>query len=169
MAALSIRTDVPPAELRRRARSERDGRVAARPMAIADAPEGMRRGEAARLAGMDRQTLRDRVVRYDEGGVDGLANRTAPGRKPDLSEGRQAALKAIVPAGPDPVRDGVRRWRMVDLVRLVEAEWGVRDSESGMLRLVWSLDLSHQQARPEHPEADRGAQERFKKAGSRPN
>jgi putative transposase len=37
-------------------------------------------------------------------------------------------------------------------------------SETGLLRLVKSLDLSWQKARPVHPEADRKAQERFKKA-----
>lgn len=129
----------------------------------------MRRDEAARLAGMDRQTLRDWVVRYNERGVAGLNNRTAPGRQPYLSEGQQAALKAIILAGPDPVREGVCRWRIVDLVGLVEAKWGVRYSETGMLRLIWSLDLSHQQARPAHPKADRRAQERFKKGALRPN
>lgn len=169
MTALPIRTDIPPAELRRRARFERDGRVSARLIAIANALEGMRRDEAARLAGMDRQTLRNWVVRYNERGVAGLNNRTAPGRQPYLSEGQQAALKAIILAGPDPVRDGVQRWRIVDLVGLVEAKWGVRYSETGMLRLVWSLDLSHQQARPEHPKADRRAQERFKRGALRPN
>jgi len=40
---------------------ERDGRVSARLIAIANALEGMDRASAARLAGMDRQTLRDWV------------------------------------------------------------------------------------------------------------
>lgn len=165
MAAVAIRTDIAPAELRRRAREEGDGRVAARLIGIANALEGMRRDEAARLTGMDRQTLRDWVLRYNEQGIEGLNNRTAPGRQSYLTEGQQAALKAIILAGPDPKRDQVRRWRMVDLIGLVEAKWGVRYSETGMLRLVWSLDLSHQQPRPEHPKADRRAQERFKNGG----
>ena len=59
MCALSIRDDISPEELRRQARRERDGRVSARLIAIANALEGMDRASAARLAGMDRQTLRD--------------------------------------------------------------------------------------------------------------
>ena len=59
MCALAIRDDISPEELRRRARQEGDGRVAARLFAIANALEGMDRASAARLAGMDRQTLRD--------------------------------------------------------------------------------------------------------------
>jgi transposase len=69
MAALVIRDDVAPDELRRQARRERDGRVSARLIAVANALEGMDRASAARLAWMDRQTLRDWVHRYDAEGI----------------------------------------------------------------------------------------------------
>src|SRR5215831_10819211 len=59
MPALAIRDDISSEELRRRARRESDGRVSARLIAIANALEGMDRASAARLAGMDRQTLRE--------------------------------------------------------------------------------------------------------------
>src|SRR6516225_6250030 len=101
MCALAIRDDISPEELRRQARRERDGRVSARLIAIANALEGMDRASAARLAGMDRQTLRDWVHRYNAEGIAGLCNRPAPGRRPKLSEGQMAALKAVVLAGPD--------------------------------------------------------------------
>src|SRR4051812_50112063 len=52
---LTIRTDLPAAELRRLARREKDRVAAARMRAIAGALEGMTRAEAARLAGMERQ------------------------------------------------------------------------------------------------------------------
>lgn len=61
---LPIRDGVPAAELRRLARRERDRAVAARMQAIAGALEGLPRAEAARLAGMERQALRDAVLRY---------------------------------------------------------------------------------------------------------
>src|SRR5215472_8950224 len=54
------------------------------------------------------------VHRYNEAGIAGLSNRPAPGRSPKLTEGQMAALKAVVLAGPDPVVDGVVRWRIVD-------------------------------------------------------
>src|SRR5215472_18709200 len=104
---------------------------------------GMDRASAARRAGMDRQTLRDWVHRYNEEGIAGLSNRPPPGRSPKLTEGQMAALKAVVLTGPDPVVDGVVRWRTVDLCRWVAERWGVTYSETGMLRLLWSLDLSH--------------------------
>src|SRR6516162_10185372 len=159
MCVLAIRDDISPEELRQRARRGGDGRVAARLLAIANALEGMDRASAARLAGMDRQTLRDWVHRYNEAGIAGLSNRPAPGRSPKLTEGQ----KAVVLAGPDPVVDGVVRWRIVDLCRWVEERWGVSYSETGMLRLLWSLDLSHRKTRPRHPQTDEQAQQAFKK------
>ncbi len=124
MPALAVRDDIGSEELRRRARRESDGRVSARLIAIANALEGMDRASAARLAGMDRQTLRDWVHRYNAEGIAGLCNRPAPGRRPKLTEGQMAALKAVVLAGPDPAVDKIERWRIVDLCRWVEERWG---------------------------------------------
>src|SRR6516225_5465796 len=165
MPALAVRDDIGSEELRRRARRESDGRVSARLIAIANALEGMDRANAARLAGMDRQTLRDWVHRYNAEGIAGLCNRPAPGRKPKLTEGQMAALKAVVLAGPDPTVDKVERWRIVDLCRWVEERWGGSYSETGMLRMLWSLDLSHRKTRPRHPQSSEKAQQAFKKKG----
>ena len=63
---LPIRDDVPAAELRRLARREKDRAAAARLQAIAGALEGLSRAEAARLVGLERQALRDAVLRYNE-------------------------------------------------------------------------------------------------------
>ena len=59
MAALEIRKDRTPTALRKLAKTEADTRVARRILAIANALDGMSREQAARSAGMDRQTLRD--------------------------------------------------------------------------------------------------------------
>ena len=160
---MPIATGQTPAELRALARRERDGRVRARLLALANALDGMSRDEAARAAGMDRQTLRDWVHRYNAEGVEGLRDRPRPGRPCALDEGRQAALKALVLKGPELERDGCVAWRARDLCALVERRFGVRYGETGMLRLLKGLDLSWQKARPVHPEADPKAQERFKK------
>jgi transposase len=163
MVAVPIARERTPAELRALARRERDGRVSARLLALANALDGMSRDEAARAAGMDRQTLRDWVHRYNAEGVEGLRDRPRSGRPCALDEGRQATLKALVLRGPKLERDGCVAWRIRDLCRLVEERFGVRYSETGMLRLLHGLDLSWQKARPIHPEADPKAQERFKK------
>ena len=166
-AARAIRDDVPAGELRRLARRERNGRVVSRLLALAHALEGMDRGEAARLAGMDRQTLRDWVIRFNAEGVEGLRDRPKSGRPTWLDEGQLASLRALVLRGPDPERDGVSSWRAKDLCRIVAERFGVAYSENGMLRLLHDLGLSWQKARPIHPEADRKAQARFKKNSRR--
>src|SRR4051812_2948474 len=146
------------------ARRERDGRVSARLLALANALDGMSRDQAARAAGMDRQTLRDWVHRYNAEGVEGLRDRPRPGRPCALDEGQQAALRGLILRGPRLERDGCVAWRARDLRGLAERRFGGRYGESGGRRLLRGLDLSWREARPVHPQADPKAQERFKKS-----
>jgi transposase len=168
MPALWIRKDVPPAELRRLARRERNGRASRRMLAIANALDGMSREAAARAAGMDRQTLRDWVVRYNRGSVAALFDHWGDGRPCRMSEGLQASLRALVLQGPAAESDGVSTWRVVDLCRIARERWGVAYSERGMARLLRALDLSWQTPRPQHPQSEPAMQETFKKTGPQP-
>src|SRR5512143_2557883 len=113
--ALAIRGDWTPEALRRHARGTPNRRAALRMLAIANALEGLSRAEAARLAGMERQALRDAVVRYNAEGLDGLHDRPRAGPREKLDEGQQAALAAHIFRGPDPERDGVSAWTRADL------------------------------------------------------
>jgi transposase len=163
MPALAIRKDRPAAELRRLARHEPDRRAAMRLLAIAHALDGFSRAEAARLAGMERQALREAVIRYNADGPEGLHDRPRSGRPEGLTPGRQAALKAWVLRGPDPERDEVSAWRLVAICARAEQAYSVRYSEWGLSRLLRRLGLSRQKARPRHPEggaAERAAFER---------
>jgi hypothetical protein len=99
-AAVPIRGDIPAEELRRLARLEGDGRVACRLLGLANVVDGMSRERAARQAGMDRQTLRDWVIRFNAEGVEGLRDRPRSGRPPWLDDGQLAAFKALVLRGP---------------------------------------------------------------------
>src|SRR4051812_49549454 len=105
--------------LRREARRCRDAAASRRMLALV--LEGASREEAARAAGMDRQTLRGWVHRYDAEGLAGLRDRPRSGREPRLTPGQEAELAAAVERGPDPDRDGVVRRRRVDLRARVEA------------------------------------------------
>ncbi len=153
MPALPARRNVSADELQRRACRERDGRVRVRLIEIANALDGMSRRRAAHQGGMDRQTLRNLVIRFSAQGIEGLCDRLSRGRRPWLSEGQQAALKVEIQAGPDPERDGISSFRIVDICRIAEESYGVRYSERDILRLVRALDLSWQKARPLHPRA----------------
>ena len=162
-AALPVRGDVTSVELRRLARLEADGRVACRILALANALDGMSREQAAKQAGMDRQTLRDWVIRFNAEGMDGLRDRPRSGRPASLDEGQMAAFKALVLRGPNPERDGVSSWTAKDLCRIVENRFGVSYSGNGMLDLLHGLGLSWQKTRPIHPQANPKAQQAFKK------
>jgi transposase len=164
MAAVAIDKRLPAGELRRLAGRERDSRVVRRLLALANVLDGMSRDAAARLAGMTRQTLRDWVHRYDAEGLEGLRDREREGRPPRLGEGEQAALVALVPAGPDPGRHGVTAWRLKDLCAPAEERFGVTYSDSGMFDLLGRLGVSWMTARPEHPASDPEAQAAYKES-----
>ena len=164
-AALAIRDDLTPAALRRHARFAPNRRAALRMLAIANALEGLSRAEAARLAGMERQALRDAVVRYNAEGLAGLHDRPKPGRPPRLDEGEQAALAARVFTDPDPDEDGVSAWTRADLCRWLEDRFEKKFHPSSLSRVLRRLDLSRQTTRPVHPRADPAARERFRKRG----
>jgi transposase len=163
MPALAIRQDLPAAELRRLARQEPDRRAAMRLLAIAHALDGFSRAEAARLAGMERQALRDAVLRYNAQGPSGLRDRPRSGRPEALTPGQQAALKAWVLRGPNPERDKVSAWRLVDACAHAEQTYGVRYSGWGMSRLLRRLGLSRQKARPWHPQGSAAERAAFEK------
>jgi putative transposase len=154
-------------ELRREARRCRDAAASRRMLALALVLEGSSREEAARHAGMDRQTLRDWVHRYNAEGLAGLRDRPRPGRRPRLTPEQGAELAAAVERGPDPDRDGVVRWRRVDLRALIEARFGVRLHERSVGKVLRRLGFARLSVRPEHPKADQAAQEAFKKASPR--
>ena len=105
-AAVTItRTDHLPSGLRALAAKSDDAAKTRRLLAIALVLEGASRLAAARQTGMDRQTLRDWVVRYNEGGVDGLASRKPPGASPKLSPVQLTELHDLVPdRTPRPTR-----------------------------------------------------------------
>ena len=167
--ALEIRTDVAsPAQLRVRARRERNPRTATRLLAIACAMEGASRAEAARLAGMERQALRDAVVRFNTEGLEGLRDRPKPGRPPALGEAEQAVLLAAIFRGPDRARDGCVDWTLPALCRWIERRFGKRLHPASLSRIVRRLDLSRQKTRPLHPEADERAKAAFAKRGFAP-
>ncbi len=157
------REDMSAQELRRLAGRVKDGRVSRRLLALALVLEGASRTVAAESCGMDRQTLRDWVHRYNAEGVEGLANRGGGGVKPHLTPDQMAQLAAWVEAGPDSERDGVVRWRRADLARRIEAEFGIKLHARTVGTYLAKLGFRRLSVRPEHPKADLQTQAAFKK------
>jgi transposase len=163
--ALKIRADLSAEALRRAARREKDGRAAARMYAIANGLDGMSRAEAARCAGMERQALRDAVVRYNAEGLAGLHDRPKGRPRRRLTSEEEAELVAAILRGPDPEADGCCAWTRADLCRWLERRFGKTYHPSSMTRVLRRRDFSRQKARPYHPKRDAEAQEAFKKGG----
>ena len=150
-------------ELRRLACRAADPAQARRMLAIALVLEGSDRTTAARSCGMDRQTLRDWVHRYNAEGIAGLVDRPRPGRPPRLSPEQVEALVEVVEAGPDVAVDGVVRWRCVDLAGVVAARFDVALSERQVGRILNRQGYTRLKPRPQHPQADEAAQAACKK------
>jgi transposase len=140
-----------------------DATAARRMLALALVLDGWTRTAAARAAGMDRQTLRDWVHRYNAEGPAGLSNRPHTGAPPrKLSPDQEAAVAAWVREGPDPGL-GIVRWRCIDLRDAIDRRFGVRLHERSVGKLLARLNFSHVSVRPRHPEQDVGAQQAHKK------
>lgn len=165
--SLAIRADVATlTELRWLAKREPRRRTAQRLLALANAMDGMSRADAARAAGIERQSLRDAVVRFNAEGLAGLVDRPY-GRRPErLTEGEQAALVSRVLRGPDPERGEPSNWTLLDLCRFIEERFGKTMLPQSMSRVVRRLGLSRQKARPVHPKRDAKAADAFAKRGS---
>ena len=163
MAVAITRTELSAADRRREAARTRDAKAARRMLAIALVLEGRPRAEAAAQCGMDRQTLRDWVHRYNAEGLAGVFDRRCrPGPQPRLSPAQEAEVERWVATGPDPAEHGVVRWRRVDLRDLIERRFGARLHERTVGKLLHRLAF-RLSVRPRHPASDPAAQEAFKK------
>ena len=165
--ALTLRTDFSASALRRLAKRSKDNSQSRRLLSLAAVLDGMNRTDAARIGGMDRQTLRDWVHRFNQLGPDGLLDRHAGGVEPRLSAERKAELAALVEAGPDRASDGVVRWRRVDLQRVIKERFNIDFHERYVGTILKQLGFSHVSARPRHPDQKAEVIEAFKTSRTR--
>ncbi len=161
--AVRLREDYSAEALRSLAKRSKDANRSRRLLSLAAVREGMDRGAAAKIGGMDRQTLRDWVHRFNASGPDGLFDHWTEGPKPRLSPEQLAAFTAIVEAGPNRKIDGVMRWRRIDLKRVIAEKFGVDYHVRYVGKLLKKLGFSHISARPRHPAQDERIVEAFKK------
>lgn len=161
--AVPVRTDYTAGEVRRVAKRVKDAAQARRLLAIAAVLDGASRTEAAEIGGMDRQTLRDWVIRFNEEGPEGLVNIPSPGVPPKLEAAHRAFLARIVEEGPIPAVHGVVRWRACDLIMRLHEEFGLSVSDDTIYRALKDLGFSHVSARPKAYKQDPEAVQAFKK------
>src|SRR2546422_11716617 len=146
--AIAVRTDYTADEVRRVAKRAKDAAQARRLLAIAAVLDGASREAAAKIGGMDRQTLRDWVIRFNEQGPDGLVNIPSPGVPPKLDDTHKAFLARIVEEGPIPAVHGVVRWRGCDLIMRVYGGDAVSGSDDTVYPALRGVGFSRGIARP---------------------
>lgn len=159
-----IETDMTADELRALGLVEKNRRAGRRMQAIANELDGYDRDEAARLAGMSDQALRDAIKRLNAEGIDGLYDRPRSGRPRKLDEKQDAAVKADVLAGPDIEKDGLSSFTLEDIRRMIAEKHGAEYHIGYMGRVMARLGLSRQKSRPSHPRKDPAAAAAFKKS-----
>ena len=150
-------------ELEHIARDCKSSSQARRLRAIAMVMLGAERSEAARAQAVDTQSLRDWIVLYNEGGVDGLRPARRGGRRCRLSASPLEMVAGWIDAGPEVGEDVPSRFRLRDIAERIAAVFSVLYSLQGVRKLLRRLGFRHIPARPLHPKADLAAQEDFRR------
>jgi len=161
--AIAVKSGYTSGEVRRLATRAKDAAQARRLLAIAAVLDGASREEAATIGGMDRQTLRDWVIRFNEQGPEGLINKLSPGAPGKLTDEHKAYLARLIEEGPTPAIHGVVRWRACDLIMQLHEKFGFSVSDDTIYRTLKELGFSHVSARPKAYKQDPDAMDAFKK------
>jgi transposase len=152
-------------QLDKAARTERDGRVRTRILAIRYMRQGHPAREAASVFPISGRQIGMWVRRYDAEGLEGLGDRPRPGRPPILDTAKVEAFKERVRTGPSEA-EGLAAYRAEDVRRMLAQEFKSEYSISGTYFLLHRLGFSSLVPRPMHPKSDPEAQATFKKGGS---
>ena len=163
MSISITRLDLDASGLRRAAVRSKDATAARRMLALALILDGHSRTDAAKACGMDRQTLRDWVHRYNTDGLSGLSDRHYAGPPSLLTIEQQQTVMQWVKDGPDFAKHGVVRWRRIDLAHQIKKEFNVVMAERSVGDMLHRLGFRRLSVRPQHPGQDASAQEAHKK------
>lgn len=163
-AAIALRGDYDARRLRGLAKQSDDPDQTRRLLALAAVYDRSSRGDAAELAGVGLQTVRDWALRFNAEGPDGLINRKAPGKRPLLNENQRRELAEVVERGPIPAVDGVVRWRLIDLAQWVYETYAITASKQALSRTLREMGYRKLSARPRHHAQDPQAGGIFKKS-----
>lgn len=162
-----VRGDFDAGGVRALAKKSKFGAQARRLLAVAAIYDGASRTEAAKIAGVTVQIIRDWVIKFNASGPEGLIDRKAPGPVPRLSDEHRKALAAMIESGPIPAVHGVVRWRIVDLCYWLFEDFRVSVSKQTLSRQLRAMGYRKLSARPRHHAQAEGAVEDFKKASPR--
>jgi transposase len=125
------------------------------------AQQGWTAPQIVEALGRSRRTVQRVVQGYNAAGLAGLEDRPGRGRKPRLTNAAQPRFLTRVDAGP-VAADQVCTFTGRHLCGVLEKEFGVLYTLSGVYELLHRHGYSWLMPRPQHEEADLAAQEAFK-------
>lgn len=159
MVTLGDRSDL--LWLDERIAGERNARQRDRYRVVRMALDGTQTLAIAQAVARSRKFVQEWVYRYRDHGRAGLLPRKQPGRPPKLPPAQHARLKQRLDAGPQPQDQNLATLRGSDIRHIVEVEFGVVYSRSGVYELLHRLDYCSLKPRPKHRKTDAAEQERF--------
>ena len=147
--------------LERGVRVERDARLRERYRCVLLALRGFEAVPIGDKLGRSRRFVQYWVYRYRDHGLAGLTDRPRSGQPTRLPRADEDRLRARLDTEPRP-QDGVCSLRGVDVVRILQEEFGVTYSLPGAYDLLHRLGYSYLRPRPQHRKNDPAAMQRWR-------
>ena len=149
-------------QLQRLYRTQTNARLARRIQGVYLAKMGLTCPQIMKITGSARRTVQQWLAKYNKGGLDELSEKPRPGQPTKLPRHREQEFCRRLEAGPTK-KDGVSVLNGPAIRRILEQEFGVLYSVQGLYDFLHRLGYSCLCPRPQHEQADRQAQETFKK------
>lgn len=149
------------AELQNRIRQQRNAKQRDRYRAALLAIEGHQTQQIIEALDRSRGFVQRWAYAYRDGGIDAIVAKSPPGAKPKLSLERHQQFIDRFAAGPSQSDGGRCTLRGVDAIRILEKEFCVSYSLSGVYELLHRLGFSCLKPRPKHRKQDPQVQEQW--------
>lgn len=166
MKPLKVTYPITSKEMAHLVRTEKDGRVRQRLIAIKFILQGQSIPLVAKRMGIAERPLRKWLHRFNQEGPSGLCDAPRSGQPPKLKPKQIELFKQRIRKGVTE-QDNVCSLSGKDLQRILQKEFNAHYSLGGTYFLLHRLGFSCLCPRPRHPQADSEAQETFKKSTPR--
>ncbi len=153
-------------QLRRLYRTQTNARLARRIQGVYLAKMGLTCPQIMKITGSARRTVQQWLAKYNRGGLDELSEKPRPGQPTKLPRHREHEFCRRLEAGPTQ-EDDLSVLNGPAIRRILQREFGVLYSGQGLYDLLHRLGYCCLCPRPQHEQADRQAQEAFKKSSQR--
>jgi transposase len=147
-------------------RTEKDGRVRQRLMAMKFILQGQTIPQVARRMDIAERPLRKWLHRFNEKGPTGLRDAPRSGQPPKINPEHIEKFKQRIRQGVTE-KDNVCSFRGKDIQEILKKEFNCQYSLGGTYFLLHRLGFSCLCPRQQHPEADIHSQQAYKKKSSR--